>query len=396
MPTDIPMDWVHKHHFQKVETEDLIFGADQLEVGMIVLTENDDRRVEVRPLYPIHPLIDLSLKDQQRARKHNRWCKIVEIRISEYESHFLGEYWDGSKFTHHQPLEGPGWYVKRDSIPNKIDHSSCVMHRDLNKGGPWRCDNQDCPKVGGKIWNYPGKKLDLDGIKKSLEAGLFEAIRASLPTGVMGKTMFDRKFIEDIVTIQLRIIHDKVSVFPKIWEDPLPTGKFDKSLLTQQLSYPPGATEVRDLLELIKNSEAKPNLKHLSRDDSPTMIVKNGYIIGDIGIGEWTVDFTEPVLRPKISGDIVIGDPNHVPLPITKFEYYMDGEIWNRDLEAGHRCNDKCKVMTFEEGSLLVDRRKAVFYHVSAEAIKAALKIKTTDSPDILSAKKDADPDLIG
>lgn len=87
--------------------EDLIMGSD-LRVGMVVLIENDQCRLSVENTDSWAPY------NWKTALQYNRWTTVERL----VPGGFIGAFEDDTKALF-QRDDASGWYVKKDSIPEK-------------------------------------------------------------------------------------------------------------------------------------------------------------------------------------------------------------------------------------------------------------------------------------
>jgi hypothetical protein len=109
----IEKGFVPKHHVMDPETELLAFAV-ELQPGMVVLIEDDQKRVD---LY--NEVLETADWQQALLRKYSRWMRVKEIyRCTHEDGNYvtiLGGYEDGTTISHHVPFCAT-WFVKKPAL----------------------------------------------------------------------------------------------------------------------------------------------------------------------------------------------------------------------------------------------------------------------------------------
>lgn len=117
----IPAEYTERWYEMDYETEILLNDSTGLKEGMVVLSELDGLRTDIKgwmaaPHNTDH-FVPLGMRAQ--ANRWNRWSRIITInRVFGY--FFMAvEYADGSR-RQLSGMETQAWYVKKDSIPEEV------------------------------------------------------------------------------------------------------------------------------------------------------------------------------------------------------------------------------------------------------------------------------------
>lgn len=126
----------HDRYPMDVETEDVLYAADLAE-GMMVLREAN--RDKVGPGWEHNNI---------NALTNNRWCTVTDLRFDEDTMYFIGVYADGYKVVR-QCGQMAGWYVKKDSIPERRPDSPVAggTVEEQNDSDSLSVEFQDPPRV---------------------------------------------------------------------------------------------------------------------------------------------------------------------------------------------------------------------------------------------------------
>lgn len=105
--------YVPKYFEMDPNTDDVIPTGEDLAIGMVVLTELNDKRIDIE-----RAVGSMSDSEIQLMRKWNRWGKIVSHPglTEDNEVYFIVEYDDGTK-KQIRMNKYQAWYVKKDSMP---------------------------------------------------------------------------------------------------------------------------------------------------------------------------------------------------------------------------------------------------------------------------------------